>query len=83
MVQYFQYPFGLRLLNTMVQGRKTKQHDKAEPVYTGPHDARHIGVVGRQRRKDGDADDAEEDAKSMDEAVYHFLLEGKIACGDI
>ena len=78
MVQYLQYPFGLRLLDAVVQRGETKEHEKAEPINTGPYDTRHIGIVGRQRCKDGDANDTEKNAKSMDEAVHHFLLECKI-----
>lgn len=82
MVQYLQYPFGLRLLNAMIQGGEAKEHEKAKAINTGPYNTRYIGIIGRQCRKDGDADDAEEDAKGVDEAMHHFLLEGKTACVD-
>lgn len=79
MVQYLQYPFGLGLLNAMIQGGETKEHQKAKSINTGPNDTRYIGIVGRQCRKDGDTDDTEENAKGVDEAMHHFLLECKTA----
>lgn len=83
MVQYLQYPFGLGLLNAMIQGGEAKEHEKTKSINTGPYDTGHIGIIGRQCRKDGDADDAEDGAKGVDEAMHHFLFECKTACVDI